>query len=164
MANNLDELENFADRVREAWKLGINPIGDLTDTLEALGLLVIVVDEDNPGFSGLKATALSSDGRSYPIIAVSSQWPGDRQRFTLAHELGHLLLSGHLAVGINEEKACDRFASAFLAPKVAVLQSLGESRRSDFLIRMRISSQILEIDLALYFGKIGKPHRKNFHF
>jgi hypothetical protein len=35
---------------------------------------------------------------------------------------------------------------------------------SDFLIRMRISSQILEIDLALYFGKIGKPHRENFHF
>ena len=35
---------------------------------------------------------------------------------------------------------------------------------TDFLIRMRISSQILEIDLALYFGKIGKPHRKNFHF
>ena len=28
---------------------------------------------------------------------------------------------------------------------------------------MRISSQILEIDLALYFGKIGKPHRENFH-
>jgi len=35
---------------------------------------------------------------------------------------------------------------------------------SDFLIRMRISSQIFEIDLALYFGQIGKPHRKNFHF
>ena len=28
---------------------------------------------------------------------------------------------------------------------------------------MRISSQILEIDLALYVGKIGKPHRENFH-
>ena len=35
---------------------------------------------------------------------------------------------------------------------------------SDFLIRMRISSRILEIDLALYFGKIEKPHRENFHF
>ena len=35
---------------------------------------------------------------------------------------------------------------------------------SDFLIRMRISSQILEIDLALYFRKIASPHRENFHF
>ena len=127
--NDLDELEIFADRVRDAWKLGLNPIGDLTDTLETLGLLVIVVDEANPGFSGLTATARTSDGRMYPIVAVSSQWPGDRQRFTLAHELGHLLLSGRLAVGINEEKACDRFAGAFLAPKAAVVQLLGQARR-----------------------------------
>ena len=27
--NDLDELDFFADRVREAWKLGFNPIGDL---------------------------------------------------------------------------------------------------------------------------------------
>ncbi len=127
--NDLDELENFADQVREAWKLGLNPIGDLTDTLETLGLLVIVVDEANPGFSGLTATARTSDGRTYPIVAVSSRWPGDRQRFTLAHELGHLLLSGRLAAGINEEKACDRFAGAFLAPKAAVVQLLGQARR-----------------------------------
>lgn len=127
--NDLDDLEHFADQVREAWKLGLNPIGDLTDTLETLGLLVIVVDEANPGFSGLTATARTSDGRAYPIVAVSSQWPGDRQRFTLAHELGHLLLSGRLAPGINEEKACDWFAGAFLAPKAAVVQLLGQARR-----------------------------------
>lgn len=127
--NDLDELETFADQVREAWKLGLNPIGDLTDTLETLGLLVIVVDEAHPGFSGLTATARTSDGRTYPIVAVSSRWPGDRQRFTLAHELGHRLLSGRLAEGIDEEKACDRFAGAFLAPKAAVVHLLGEARR-----------------------------------
>ena len=125
----LDELETFANRVRAGWKLGLDPIGDLTDTLETLGLLVIVVDEAHPGFSGLTATARTSDGRSYPIVAVSSQWPGDRQRFTLAHELGHLLLADRLAAGINEEKACDRFAGAFLAPNSAVVQLLGPVRR-----------------------------------
>ena len=65
--NDLDELKNFADQVREAWKLGLNPIGDLTGTLETLGLLVIVVDEANPGFSGLTATARTPDKRTYPI-------------------------------------------------------------------------------------------------
>lgn len=127
--NALDELEAFADGVRDAWKLGLNPIGDLTDSLETLGLLVVVVDEENPGFSGLKATARTTDGRIYPIVAVSSRWPGDRQRFTLAHELAHLLLAGRLALDVNEEKACDRFAGAFLAPKAAVSQLLGHSRR-----------------------------------
>lgn len=125
-----DQLEAFSDQLRGAWSLGLNPIGDLTDTLEALGLLVIVVDEENPGFSGLMATARTADGRSYPVVAVSSRWPGDRQRFTLAHELGHLLLAGRLDAGLDEEKACNRFAGAFLAPKAAVLQLLGASRRS----------------------------------
>jgi Zn-dependent peptidase ImmA (M78 family) len=93
-------------------------------------LLVIVVDEENPGFSGLTAKARTEDGREYPVVAVSRRGPGDRQRFTLAHELGHLLLDGRLADGINEEKACDRFAGAFLAPRVAVLQLLGMQRHA----------------------------------
>lgn len=127
---SLDESDAFSDSVRNAWQLGLNPIADLTDTLEGLGLLVIVVDEENPGFSGLTAKARTEDGREYPVVAVSKRWPGDRQRFTLAHELGHLLLEGRLADGINEEKACDRFAGAFLAPRVAVLQLLGAQRHA----------------------------------
>ncbi|WP_075257796.1 helix-turn-helix domain-containing protein [Herbaspirillum camelliae] len=127
---SLDEIDAFSDTVRNAWQLGLNPIADLTDTLEGLGLLVIVVDEDNPGFSGLTAKARTEDGREYPVAAVSKRWPGDRQRFTLAHELGHLLLGGRLAEGIDEEKACDWFAGAFLAPRVAVLQLLGVQRHA----------------------------------
>lgn len=127
---SLDEIDAFSDKVRNAWQLGMNPIADLTDTLEGLGLLVIVVDEANPGFSGLTARARTGDGREYPVVAVSGRWPGDRQRFTLAHELGHLLLEGRLADGIDEEKACDRFAGAFLVPRVAVLQLLGPQRHA----------------------------------
>lgn len=126
----MDELEGFADLVRNAWQLGMNPIADLTDTLEGLGLLIIVVDEENPGFSGLTAKARTEDGQEFPIVAVSKRWPGDRQRFTLAHELGHLLLEGRLRGDIDEEKACDRFAGAFLAPQVAVRQLLGHQRHA----------------------------------
>lgn len=127
---SLDEVEAFSAKARQAWQLGMDPIADLTGILEGLGLLVIVVDEENPGFSGLTATAQTADGRSYPVVAVSRRWPGDRQRFTLAHELGHLLLEGRLAPDLNEEKACDRFAGAFLVPRVAVLQLLGAQRHA----------------------------------
>jgi Zn-dependent peptidase ImmA (M78 family) len=54
---------------------------------------------------------------------------GDRQRFTLAHELGHLLLHGRLANDLNEEKACNRFAGAFLLPSAVIQQQLGLQRR-----------------------------------
>lgn len=127
---DLEELEGFSDQVRGAWQLGLHPVADLTDTLEGLGLLVLVVDEENPGFSGLTARARTDDGREYPIVAVSRRWPGDRQRFTLAHELGHLLLQGRLAEDLDEETACDRFAGAFLAPRSAVRQSLGQQRHA----------------------------------
>ncbi|MDP1896687.1 MAG: hypothetical protein Q8K43_02250, partial [Sulfurimicrobium sp.] len=43
---------------------------------------------------------------------------------------GHLMLEGRLADGINDEKACDRFAGAFLAPRVAVTQLLGQQRHA----------------------------------
>jgi hypothetical protein len=50
---SFDELEDLANQVRTVWQLGLNPIADLTDTLEGLGLFVLVVEEDNPKFSAI---------------------------------------------------------------------------------------------------------------
>lgn len=124
----MEEIEAVADGVRRAWSLGLNPIGDLTDTLESLGLLILAVDVGHKAFSGMTATAVAAGGQQYQVIAVSSYWPGDRQRFTLAHELAHVLLAGRLADDLDEEKVCDRFAGAFLAPQAAVIHELGEQR------------------------------------
>lgn len=87
------------------------------------------MDEAHPGFC-LTAIACTEDGRTYPPwVAVSKALRSyDRQRFTLAHELGHLLLAERLADGPLDEKACDRFAGAFLAPCGAVRQLLGPER------------------------------------
>ncbi|MFS8173137.1 helix-turn-helix domain-containing protein [Vreelandella titanicae] len=126
---DLDEIEGIAENVRHAWELGLNPIADLTAELEPLGLLVMAVDVEHKAFSGMTATAMTVDGQYYPVIVVSSRWPGDRQRFTLAHELAHVLFAGRLTDGVNEEKACDRFAGAFLAPRESVVKELGSQRK-----------------------------------
>ncbi len=123
--DSLDAIEDVALAIRQAWELGHNPIPDLVDTLEERGVRVIVTPHiGNEHFDGLAARA-----GDLPVIAVGSEWPGDRQRFTLAHELGHLVLHGRLAEDLDEEKACDRFAGAFLAPRVVVIDSLGPKRR-----------------------------------
>lgn len=125
---DLEELEAVADELRRGWSLGLNPLGDLTDTLETLGFLVLVVDVEHKAFAGMTATAIAAGGQQYPVIAVSSAWPGDRQRFTLAHELAHAILAGRVADGIDEEKACNQLAGAFLAPRAAVIHELGAGR------------------------------------
>lgn len=119
-----EAIEDVALAVREAWDLGINPIPDLTDTLEERGIKVLQAEAlHDHKFDGLAAVV-----GSVPVIVVGKDWPGDRQRFTLAHELGHLMLDGRLSDDLDKEKAAHRFAGAFLVPASEVRKELGEHR------------------------------------
>lgn len=119
-----EAVEELASRLREAWGLGHGPIADMVDTLEGQGFRVVMVDVDpSARFDGLTAEV-----GGHPVVVVGRHWPGDRQRFTLAHELGHRILTGRLVEGLDEEKACNGFAGAFLAPRASVLESLGPKR------------------------------------
>lgn len=119
-----EEIEFLAKLIRKNWKLGNNPISDLTDVLEERGIRVfhsnILHDQK---FDGLAARV-----NNVPIIVVDSQIPGDRQRFTLSHELGHLILDGRIAEHMDIEKAANRFAGAFLVPLEEVVKELGQKR------------------------------------
>ena len=125
-----EQIEEVAELVRTAWQLGYAPIPELIDALETHGIRVFMIDAyADPKFDGLAAAV-----HGMPIVVVGSNWPGDRQRFTLAHELGHLMLAGRLAEGLDEELVCNRFAGAFLIPRQSVLQELGACR-SDIEMR-----------------------------
>ncbi len=132
------QVEDLAEALRAAWALGLSPIPDLTDTMESNGIRVIATDADADAMlDGLTGRV---DGT--PLIVVGRHWPGDRQRFTLAHELGHLLLEGRVAPALIAqlqteskrlapiERLCHRFAGAFLLPRQAVRAHLGARRRA----------------------------------
>lgn len=119
-----DDIEKVAQNVRSAWQLGHGPISNLVDRLEEAGIKVILTPHDGgKRFDGFVAKA-----NAHTVIVVGENWPGDRQRFTLAHELGHLMLHGRLAATLDEERASHRFASAFLVPKQEAVRLLGTSR------------------------------------
>jgi len=119
-----EEIEGVAVAVRDEWKLGRNPIPELTDTLEERGIKVLLAE----ALHSDKFDGLASQVNGTPVIVVGKSWSGDRQRFTLTHELGHLLLQGLLAPGLEIEKAANRFAGAFLVPESEVRKELGERR------------------------------------
>jgi Zn-dependent peptidase ImmA (M78 family) len=118
--------------IRRAWKLGHEPISSLIDILEAHGVRVFASRGCDKAFDGLMMH-LDAGTAKWPIILIDDQWPGDRQRFTLAHELGHLVLHGRLAAkeaagsSLKEETACNRFAGAFLLPGDVLRRQLGAS-------------------------------------
>jgi Zn-dependent peptidase ImmA (M78 family)/DNA-binding XRE family transcriptional regulator len=141
---SMDQIEGVADRVREAWNLGFDPIPDLIDVLETRGIRVFMIDAGADGkFDGLAARVATM-----PIVVVGRHWPGDRQRFTLAHELGHLMLEGRLADGLDEEKACHRFAGSFLLPRASALQELGERRNAIELKELGLLKEEFGLSMA----------------
>ncbi len=149
--NSLSGVDAFADSVRAVWNLGLNPIPDLIDELESRGVLVIVTDVDEKAkFDGLQATVAEQ-----PVIVVSANWPGDRQRFTLAHELGHLLLHGRIASGLDEEKACSRFAASFLLPASTIRQQLGEKRHNIEFRELLLLKQEFGLSMAACLYRVA---------
>jgi Zn-dependent peptidase ImmA (M78 family)/transcriptional regulator with XRE-family HTH domain len=117
-----EEPEHAAHLVRQHWSLGEAAIASLTTTMEDHQVHVILLDADEK-FDGVCAVAkgASEDLRGYAVGVRRMEAVG-RQRLTLAHELGHLVLD------TDDEVKAFRFAGALLAPKRVMLQKLGEKR------------------------------------
>ena len=125
---SFDDVEDAAVRLRQSWEIGLDPVEDLTGHLEDNGVRVGRVAA--PADFDACAFWADADG-AVPVVATNRDRPGDRQRYNLAHELGHLVLAveGDRAAGFTEEKACHRFAGAFLAPRPTLVADLGEHRK-----------------------------------
>jgi Zn-dependent peptidase ImmA (M78 family) len=119
-----DDIEEIVIKLRNAWKLGIDPIFNVVEMLELRNIKVLLLEDDQK-FNGLCGRA--NDDAHHPFIVLNNNHAlsDDRKRFTALHELGHMLLPSHT---LDEEKACDRFAGAFLFPKDSVIKEFGEKR------------------------------------
>lgn len=99
-----------ARRCRAAWRVPTGPVDSMTSLLERLGVVVVV--RDLPSASQDAVSSWPADRP--PVMLVNTGLPGDRQRFTLAHELGHLVM--HLLPGDDQEREANRFAAELLVP------------------------------------------------
>ena len=99
--------------LREHWLLPRGPLKDVTRAVENAGILVLACDFGTDLLDGL---SLRVDGLP-PVVFLRDDMPGDRYRFTLAHELGHLALHWFSPTSDDlMEAQADRFAGAFLLP------------------------------------------------
>jgi len=123
---DLRDAEDAARSVREEWGLGNDPIPKLAELLEERGIKVLSLDLD--AVDGLAAEVRRKDREAARVIGVKRDAWAERKRFTLAHELGHMVIAP--ADGVDEEKAAHRFAGAFLIPADVLRAEVGASRSS----------------------------------
>lgn len=102
--------ERIAATVRAHWNIPSGPIKNLTTWVERAG---IVVGSSNFGGASVSGVTFRVPGRP-PLILLNSTHPADRSRFTLAHELGHIIMH-RFPTGTMEDEA-NEFASALLLP------------------------------------------------
>lgn len=112
---DLDEFEGRADQiaqaVRAAWVLPRGPIDNVTKAVEDAGGIIIRFD-----FETRLIDAISQWVPGFPpLFFVNKDVPGDRLRFSLAHELGHVVMHPKRLTPDSESEA-DRFAANFLMP------------------------------------------------
>jgi Zn-dependent peptidase ImmA (M78 family) len=122
----LSPVQRGARSLRAHWGLGLDPIPNLVELLEERGIKILAVPLTN--IDGLTACVRRTSKAAAPVIVVNSKDWGERQRVTLAQELGHMVLE--VAPEVDEEKAVNRFAGAFLMPAEALWAEIGKHRKS----------------------------------
>ena len=145
--------------VRMQWRMPVGPVRDLTGWLEAAGCIVLAEAFGTPRIDGLSQWV-----DDHPVILLNSQAPTDRQRWTLAHEAGHLSLHASF-IGDDPEADADEFAAEFLMPAEMIrpqLRNLTIGRLTDLKRQWGVSMQAL-VERAHQLGVIPAGQRTSMY-
>lgn len=110
-AEDDEDVARIAGLVRAQWQMPAGPVRDLTRTIEAAGIVVVHSDMAGSAIDGVTYAVAGLP----PLIVLNITQPADRMRFTLAHELGHLVMHRRQPTRLMEDQA-NEFASIFLMP------------------------------------------------
>lgn len=137
-------VKDIADKVR--YQLGIyrGPVPNLTTLLENNGIIIVKFNFGTDKLDGLSTIT----NKGYKIIFLNSSMPNDRLRYSLAHELGHMIM--HLDtppknIDTTEDEA-NAFASQFLMPEQEIkplLYNLNLRELAELKRRWRVSMRSL---------------------
>ncbi|MGW0250121.1 helix-turn-helix domain-containing protein [Nocardia goodfellowii] len=147
--------------VRAQWRMPIGSVRNLTRWMESAGVLVI--EED---FGTHRIDGMSQWASDHPVVVVNVTQTPDRRRWTLAHELGHLVLHSVYAVDDRDmERQADEFASEFLMPAHIIEQelvALAPARLLNLKAVWGVSMQAL-YERAYQLGRVTSADREKFY-
>lgn len=125
-----NQPEIVAEEIRRFWKIPSGPIHNLIKIIEDRNILLLGMKFSNE--DKFSACAIEIDFRQ-PLIIFNSFHPMDRIRFSISHELGHILLHHNEEADFSipyefdlkiKETEANKFASCFLMPKNDIINDL----------------------------------------
>ena len=160
-ADLFDDPAGVARTVRTIMNIPPGPIFNLTATLERNGCVVVAHDFQSRYLDGF------SQRPPYPpsFMHMNQALPPDRWRWTLAHELGHLVMHTSLAEFAPRllEDQANLFASEFLTPAHEIapqLTGLTFQKLSGLKLEWGVSMQAL-ITRAYHLNLISGRQRQS---
>jgi len=140
-----------ARMVRLDWLVPDGPIKNLTELVEKAGIIVFPSYFSAPRVDGVTVNVSGLP----PVIFLNNVSPSDRTRFSLAHELGHVIMHKQMS-GTMEDEA-NAFASELLMPEKEMRTEF--SNRIDLkelarLKRIRRVSMAALLYKASHMGKL----------
>lgn len=131
----------IAKKIRAAWMVSPGPLENLTALAERAGIIVVWCSFDAP-IDGV--TMMAPD--LPPCIFLNQAAPADRQRASLAHEIGHVIM--HRVPTDTMEDEAYTFAAELLVPERELRKDLiGDRFNLEKLARLkakwRVSMQFL---------------------
>jgi Zn-dependent peptidase ImmA (M78 family)/transcriptional regulator with XRE-family HTH domain len=156
---DIEECGGVADvarAIRQYAHLPTGPVKNMTSVLEDMGVVVIPFDPGTRLFAG---ASMLTEKPNY-VVVINSTMPGDRWRWTLAHELAHMVM--HRIPTLNMEAEADEFAAEFLMPAREIGQYLADltlDKLASLKRHWRVSIFAI-LQHALRLGKITERHHR----
>ena len=135
--------EGVARELRRLWQLPSGPVNNVIDVIEGGGGVVFTCDFETTGIDGVSQWPLDDESMP-PVFFINSKKPGDRFRFTLSHEIAHVVM--HHLPSPDIEGDADRFAAEFLMPEADIIEELEDmtiEKAADLKSRWRTSMAAL---------------------
>ncbi|WP_250030336.1 ImmA/IrrE family metallo-endopeptidase [Paractinoplanes maris] len=111
-----------ARKVRAAWRMPMGPVTNLVNLIESAGGVVARRDFET---HRINAISIWHPG-SGPLFVLHSQLSPERQRFVLAHELGHMIMHEGEPPRDTAEAEADQFAEELLMPAAEIVADLAD--------------------------------------
>lgn len=164
---DMDDVERIAMETRAHWGLpDSGPIRNVTRMMERDGIVVAPLATHVEGAVGDGVTSPGPD-RPRPVVGcLEDGRPGDRIRFTLAHELGHLVL--HRRRRPTDPKLAEleanSYAGALLLPRRDATSMLSHHPRLSDYVAVKAGwglSIAASISTSLRMGIIDDERRRS---